>query len=152
MPSTPTRFWLLRFAAMLLAVAFAYGRTTSAEASILVPEESAWDLESPSDSGMNAPSTSSSSNGEHRGLPPSHAPVPGQSDDDYALFKHSSPNGSTSSSSSSSGMNFGAPTSVAIFTTPLAPQDNLCGWLRGEKQFSLPEPPGLDLLRPPRQA
>jgi len=151
-----------RLQVLLTATAFGVcALATSAEASILVGSQlipgdfganfdaASFELADDQGAGATAPSTATPSN--QRSTPPAGIPAPPDSQASFTLLKYNAPNGSSSSSSSSStGACAGAPTSIALFTAPSVPHNDLCAWLCGEKQFSLPDSPGLDLLRPPR--
>ena len=59
--------------------------------------------------------------------------------------------GGTSSSTSSSGSSAGSSSSASVISHAVsAPDLDLIGWIGGEARFSLPNPPGTDLLRPPQ--
>jgi hypothetical protein len=62
----------------------------------------------------------------------------------------SSSSSSTSSSSPSSGGNGSAGAASMLSVAGASLDLGLWGWLRGEQRFTLPSPPGTDLLRPPR--
>ena len=75
------------------------------------------------------------------------------SDQDHLtqLFTPNSSSGSSSSGTSSSGGSSGANSFALASGTSLDPDAELVAWFNGEQRFTLPMPPGNDLLRPPQE-
>jgi len=140
-----------RWPTLLVAVASLALGAAQADASILLPEAPAVDV-----AALLAPVDDSAGAGagtRNTDRSPSEKDAP---NDAERLAQHLLPtegpssSSSTSSSSPSSGGHNSAGAaslhSVAATSTDLG----LHGWLHGEQRFTLPTPPGTDLLRPPQ--
>ena len=148
--SQPRSRWLLAVACMALFCAL---DVRSASASIMLPNEVPVDLEALlSDTATSAQPTDDSSH-------PSGRRSPVEQTQDQRLTAKSalvdSPTGSSSSTSgsttgSSSGHGNGGQSPFHTLSAATAPDLLLVGWNQGEARFSLPEPPGNELLRPPQ--
>ena len=74
-----------------------------------------------------------------------------QKSDPWDFLKGLGPGGSTSSTSSSGGGS-GVSYALCILGTQICEDDSSCGRLAEDRSLFLPDPPGTDLLRPPRCA
>lgn len=134
-----------------LLAALLWGLPCSLEASIVLPDETPLDLEQlfadaeprPASSRMSLP-TNHQQNGND----------PDQSNEVVSIIPSpSAPGGSSSGASSSSSSGSGGASSfpLAAITAANPCDAELIAWVRGERRFTLPTPPGNAVFRPPRQ-
>ena len=136
--------------AVTVAMFIAVFSATAARGGILLPEQvgfSAADIDRSLESSSTAGSTST---GEHssQNLP---ATDRDEKSNPLGLLKSTLPTSNSSSSSSSSAGGIGSGSVVCLLNATIALQDDASlGQLAEDHGLSLPEPPGTDLLRPPR--
>ncbi len=152
---------------MPLLAAMLWAIPSTSQASILLPEQVPFDLEqlaadADSDSafsdstgtsaGAASSSTSEDSSGHQAATPDIRLLLEPTEPDQAGLLQTStSPGGSsTGTSSSSSGSSGSSVSPLASSAAANLSDAELVAWISSEQRFSLPTPPGNELLRPPQ--
>ncbi len=151
------KLWYLHTSVPLLA-AILWAVPVSLQASILLPDETPLDIEQLlADADLQSGSSSSSSTSPEQC--PAGVPLNRQHDDtdqpSEVLFLQSqtSTGGTTSGTSTSTSGTSGTSVFPIDSVAAVALSDvELVAWIGGERRFTLPMPPGNDLLRPPQQS
>ena len=118
----------------------------TADASLLIPEETEFELTAIGEG--DGSSTSSADQSNDHPLPPRDAEQLFRIE--LSLVNGILPTGgSTSGGSSSAGASAGGAACIAAGGTSI-PEDANVSWLAGERQLSIPDPPGSGLMRPPQ--